>query len=357
MSGDGGTRGITGRESWEHGGTRSVTGNGGAPAEFGARGYRGRRWRGGGLWEWGSTGVPGAGGLVGVERGGKRDVSRAGVGWSSGSEHGSNRDVTGAEGLGAPSPGMEGSEYGGNGGVTGHRGISGSGGLHTQRYQGVTGHGGLEAWGLWTNGVPAGLGRLRTWSYQVCHQYSGHGDNTGAAGSWCGGGGDVTGTGGARGLEVPGAFLRLEEVRNGILSRTLGLGVVTRAGGNWGTEIMGASPGFIMRLTLGLGRLRTCRQWGANGAGDLGPYRGQWGGSRLGFHPPDDPGASSLAASIPEHLQALPCGGVEALCQGGGCGRPHGNGGTSTMGRGGTGQGWAVLTHPPSFPGFQRTQG
>lgn len=108
----------------------------------------------------------------------------------------------------------------------------------------------------WVNGVPPGLGRLGTWrhwavtrvggpgtwGYQVCHHARGTETAPGLQGQGCGGGGDVIGTGGAQGLEVPGAFLGLEEGSNGILSRTLGLGGITMAGENWGKVIMGASP-------------------------------------------------------------------------------------------------------------------
>uniref|UniRef100_A0A8C0VFW5 WD repeat domain 90 n=1 Tax=Cyanistes caeruleus TaxID=156563 RepID=A0A8C0VFW5_CYACU len=67
----------------------------------------------------------------------------------------------------------------------------------------------------------------------------------------------------------------LKEGSNGILSRTLGLGGVTTAGGNWGKEIMGASPGSHHEIDTGAGE--TWDMQGATGAGDLGAYRGQWG--------------------------------------------------------------------------------
>lgn len=45
----------------------------------------------------------------------------------------------------------------------------------------------------------------------------------------------------------------LEEGSDGILSRTLGLGGVTRAGGNWAKEIMGTSPGLHHEVDTGAG--------------------------------------------------------------------------------------------------------
>lgn len=69
--------------------------------------------------------------------------------------------------------------------------------------------------------------------------------------------------------------------------------------------------------------------------------------------PLNDTTAGSLAASLPEHLQALPCGGVETLCQGGGRGCPHGNGDTDT-GDGGHWPGVGSADPPPIFPCFPK---
>lgn len=217
-------------------------------------------------------GGTGSEGPVRLESGGDRDVTRAGVGWiwAQGPQWG--------WGLGALSPG---------------RGVPGGGTGASLDLEGciITGHGGSGHGG---NGVPPGLGRLGTWRRtqnmgfheQVCHRARGTGTAPGLQGQGCGGAGDVIGAGGAQGLEVPGAFLELEEGSNGILSRTLRLGGVTRAGGNWGKQIMRASPGLHHEIETG---------WGDSGRADSEVPMGQgaWGHtgvsvgvSRLGFHPP-----------------------------------------------------------------------
>lgn len=175
-------------------------------------------------------GVPAAEGFAGLEPGASRGVSRAGARGSSGSEPASDRAVTGAQGLGALSPGMEDPEYGGPGGVIGvSLGVGGSrhGGSAHGVHGGPPGLGSLGTWSYWGVTREGGPG---TWGYQVCPHSRGTATPPGLQGHGWGGGGGVTGTRGAPGLEVPGAFLGLEEGSDGILSSTLGLGGVTRAG-------------------------------------------------------------------------------------------------------------------------------
>lgn len=174
----------------------------------------------------------------------------------------------------------------------------------------VTSHGGFRVWGyrgchraqgrrwIWGAAHTEIQGRhcvwgLWTWSSRGCHQGWGgleRGDtglSPGREDTEHGVTRSVTVLGAqrqhqgcrVRGVEVVGMSLGLEELRawrfqgrswgwrgleegsNGIISRTLGLGVVTRAGGNWGKERMGASPGLHHEVDIGAG-LGTCRQWG-----------------------------------------------------------------------------------------------
>lgn len=142
------------QRNWGHRDNGGVIGERGglrAWGTSGARGYRGLR----GLWVCGVavTGMSVLPGLVGV-----------------GAQHGSNRVVTEAQGLGALSPGAGDSEDGGTRGVTRHRRVAGSGGLHTLRYKDITGHEG-SAHGV--NEVPPGLERLGTWIYRAVTRVGG----------------------------------------------------------------------------------------------------------------------------------------------------------------------------------------